>query len=147
MSFHPLLLRIWNVFSVSRVSNLSPADPISHFLTHKNHFSPQNNRVKPAPFLPRANKKISGRLETSVFATRDLSESQIWNLGRAYLRKTRIYGCANLQVGVAEKIKLQVVIDNSPRRHGNILGWPPEKDAQKDLALDLARHSGLRILP
>jgi hypothetical protein len=147
MSFLELLLRIWNGFLRRNVWEFSPNDPITSFLQHTSQFSRTRKRIKSGVFLPRPNTKAAGRLETSVFLISNLSESQIWRIGEIYVaKKTRtIHGRADLPASAVEKAMLTLVLNNIPPRHANILGWPPEKDSQKELALELAEKSELRL--
>lgn len=40
-------------------------------------------------------------------------------------------------------VGLQVVPDNTPRRHANITGWPTEKSKKMSLAQELAAAASL----
>ena len=97
--------------------------------------------------MPRPNTKAVGRLETSVFLISNLSESQVWRIGEIHVaKKTRtIHGRADLPASAVEKAMLTLVLNNIPPRHANILGWPREKDSQKELALELAENSELKL--
>ena len=146
--FRELLWRIWNGFFLDKVWKIVPDDPISHFLTHKSQFSRQNQRVKVSAFLPRKNSNASERFETSVFVIRSLAERRIWQVGEAFVAKknSTIYGRADFNASSVELSKLTLVMDNDPPRHGNIVGWPLDKDSQKNCALALADSSKLKLV-
>lgn len=83
------------------------------------------------------------RGETSVYRSIELSEDLIWSLGRSEVAAPRgmvLRGRADLVVQAVLAVGLSVVPEISEHpRHANILGWPNEKFAKKDLAIRLAQ--------
>lgn len=116
-------------------------EPLARFLTSKTQFSIRDNYVKLGAFLPNKNN------ETSVFRVADLSEQGIWDIGDKDGPRRTIYGRADFGARCVETVKLRLVLDKSPSRHSNIVGWPADKDEQKAYARDLANMSQLKIRP
>jgi hypothetical protein len=137
MSF---LSRLWTTLAAYFRAATSPkpywGDLLNRFLTHKKQFSA--TRVKQGAFLPPQNLKLS------VFFTEGLSGEQIWALGERCVA-AKVYGRAELAITAVSEIGLKIDLDNKPSRHGNIIGWPAQKSAQKLCALKLAEKSELVI--
>lgn len=137
MSF---LSRLWTTLVAYFRAAISPksswGDLLNRFLTHKKQFS--TTRVKHGAFLPPKNLRLS------VFFIEGLSGEQIWSLAERCVA-AQIYGRAELTIAAVSEIGLKVDLDNNPPRHGNIIGWPAQKSAQKLYALKLAEKSALVI--
>lgn len=81
-----------------------------------------------------------------------LQEVEIWALGdsvgfegRGKPAQARAELPANV-ISSIQQTQLRIVPDPQPHpRHVDIAGWPPEKDAQKAIALDLCAASTLHI--
>ena len=99
--------------------------------------------MKSGAYLPAPNG------ETSVYRTSDVPEEEIWNIGREAVAKPRdgsLYARGDVPVAAIVKTGLKVVPDTGPHpRHANITGWPPEKDKQKMLAVEIADASELML--
>ena len=92
--------------------------------------------------------------DTSVTRHLNLADHQLWKIGQdvanaraiAERRSVTLYGSADVktsdvrQIGNENGRKLDVEGKPLPENpnHAAILGWPPEKSAQKSLDLDLA---------
>ena len=100
----------------------------------------QDKTVKPGAFSPPENP-----LELSTTRHLTLSEDRIWDIGRkvAARRSRNLHGRADIKVSHATLRSLSVVADPTPDNpnHANIIGWPDNKDAQKSLALKLAKNA------
>jgi hypothetical protein len=123
---------------------LTDGDPLARFILSDHHFAATKNRVKPEAFLPSSNGA------TSVFGTRSLSESDIWRMGQEVVatpgRRT-LRARADVRVRDVTAASLRVVLDNTPPRHANIVGWPEAKSAQKLRAQELAAGATLTLAP
>lgn len=142
MSF---LSRFWREFTARIRSTGARRDlPLTRFIFSSKHLSRTKGLVKAGAFMPRG-----GAL--SVFRTDSLGQDDIWAIGRGVRPSRTLHARADLSSGTLQAVsdKLVLELDESPPRHGNIKGWPPdpEKDAQKALALELAARSDLRIPP
>ena len=97
----------------------------------------EDRTLRPDGFMPSADTELS------VTRHRGLSEMALWQIGQAVadarLRAT-LYGRADLKAVDARRQRLRVDAAPLPanRNHANITGWPPEKPAQKIVAIVLA---------
>jgi hypothetical protein len=126
-----------------------PAEPyavtrISRYIYHKSAFSVSQHKPKPSAFLPPPDLKMS-----SVFVD-GLAEHAIWDigdvLGQLRTRPESVVARADFDASILPGEKLTIEFDAEPHpRHINICGWPPQKDAQKSIALSLSEKSHLRL--
>lgn len=123
------------------------SEQVSRYIFTDRHIRPSNNSVRYAAFLPH-------NLETSVFRTSNLSEPEIWFIGTDFVGKQSgrtLKARADLNVAsVSSRTaeRLRVVAETSRHHlHANIVGWPAEKDAQINLALQLASVAAVRLPP
>lgn len=82
-------------------------------------------------------------LKLSVTRHIDLSDLALWQLGQAVadaIPTAILYGRADLKVVDVKRQTLQVDVAPLPENlnHANIAGWPPDKPAQKIIAIELA---------
>jgi hypothetical protein len=102
-------------------------------------------KVRANAFVP-----PSTSAELSVFLTEGLAEAEVWTIAVETVdsppsRVTKARG--DFHEGVVVPAGLDLVFDDSPPRHANILGWPPDKSERKLLAKKLADTAGLVIRP
>jgi hypothetical protein len=120
-------------------------EPLSHFLVNRGDFSPNARRIKPRAFLPDKNGEIS------VCRILGLTDDYIWDWGTRHvisgMPDNTLYGRADFKASVAFENRLRVIPDEPPPRHAIVKGWPGEKDAQKDIAVDLAAKATLVLNP
>lgn len=83
------------------------------------------------------------KLSLSVFRVFQLSENQIWKIGKDVGKQSGrpLYGRGGVKTFVVSKNKLQIKPDDNPPRHANIIGWSTEKSEQKSIAQELARRA------
>jgi len=126
------------------ISGLTDEDALARFIFSEQHFAATTGRVKHQAFLPPSDGA------TSVFAIRSLPESHIWELGRVFVaspaRRT-LRARADLTVRDVLAASLKVVLNSTPARHANLVGWPTEKSAQKLRAEELAARATLKLTP
>ena len=133
-------------FGVNLPNEISPRENLSRFLISKKQFSKTKNLVKPSAFLPPKN------LHLSVFRTENLPNKTIWEIGlhkvvnRMNPPRT-FYARADFLAAIAISLQLQIVSDNKPIRHANIVGWPEEKSKRKEITLEIAADSNLKLNP
>lgn len=87
-------------------------------------------------------------VELSASRHRDLTEPELWSLGAevaAQIGKP-LLGRADLRAADARAVKLEVMPDEPPRNHANIIGWAAEKSAQLSHAQALAAAAG-KLIP
>jgi len=112
---------------------------LSRFVLKKDWYRSSDNSVKYAAFLP--NPKNG---ETSVFRISGISDKEVWDIGNREVAKDPnrpILGRADISASNALARGLEVLTNEPPERHANIVGWPGEKSKQKLLALELAAEA------
>ena len=83
---------------------------------------------------------------TSVFRTSDMSTIEIWKIGErevALPQNKPLLGRADIVAALITKNGLNVIPQEPPKRHANIIDWPEEKSKQKQIALELAAEAKL----
>ncbi len=84
--------------------------------------------------------------DVSVYRTKGLALRSVWSLGDRRMTR-RFYGIGELtRMHVVSQVPLDVVPDKRPKRHANIVGWPP-KPKQMDHAKKLAADARLQLRP
>ncbi len=133
--------------------NVLGIERLSRFIFSRKHYTSTHRRVKYVAFIPNLNNK-SGKLETSVFRTSDLSINAIWEIGD-FVEGIRNIKATNTQSVKAyannvcariRKCSLKVEKETSTHKlHGNTVGWPKDKEAQMELAILIVNKAVLRI--
>ncbi len=124
---------------------MTSSEQISRFILSKRYFSVSNRTVKYGAYLPAPNG------ETSVYRISNISEKEIWGIGRDYVAgpsKRTLYARGNTTAVVITKTGLGIVPETTPHPlHANIVNWPSEKDEQKMLAMEIVNDAKLAISP
>lgn len=96
---------------------------------------------KASTFRLRAGAFLPHRGELSVFRIDGLDDDAVWRHIGEYARRPRrnVHGRGDFQLADLEDGDLSLALDETPPRHGNIVGWPAGKDRQLALARALAR--------
>lgn len=119
-------------------------EPLGRYLLSKGYFSIQNKRVKYSAFMPPPLD-----LHLSVFKTQGLTEDEIWTLGEEVVKKNQpsrtLYGRGEIILLNIKAVDLELVPDNKPPRHANVIGWPQEKHARMLIAQELAAEAILKL--
>lgn len=124
------------------LEQVRPEENLTRYILHANHFSILYKRVKYAAFMPAPNG------ETSVFRISNLTDNEIWEIGDREVTQKRnkpLLGRADILAFHVLNNKLEIIPDNNPPRHANIIGWPREKSEQKLVAMELAESSQLYL--
>ncbi len=135
--------------------NVSPGEILTRFIRYNSHFSVVTNRVKPDAFLPHRK-----RVDVSVFRisglndSAELSKNEVWEIGREYVQTEErpIKARTDLLAAIVYDNNLEVVSDEPPQRHANIMPFPAEnsptdRKARRAIAIKLADASKLIVLP
>lgn len=85
-------------------------------------------------------------VKMSVTRHRGLSEEKVWDSGAevgrrrevSEKRKFPLVGRADFLSSTARNQNLDIVPEDPPLNHADVVGWPPEKPAQMIRALELA---------
>jgi hypothetical protein len=118
------------------MESVATYETLTRFVMQSNWFRSSDRRVKYAAFMPNLRNG-----ETSVFRISDLSDVEVWAIGDdtvATLRERPILGRADITASLVMANKLNLVPDEPPPRHANIVGWPQDKERQRIVALELA---------
>lgn len=117
-------------------------EDLARILRQSSSFS--SSGVKPSAFLPAKDGA------TSVVRHGAEPPASLWNVAIDIVGvQTKFYGAAIVATAIVRKEKLDVVADEPPPRHANIIGWPShpdpdeEKARRKEVALALASASRL----
>ncbi len=116
---------------------------LARFIFFESYFDTKKQRIKHNAFMPDQD------LETSVSRIDALDEQQVWMIGVDVASESGRRLCArgDLSTEIVRKHRLNVVSQEPPPRHANIVGWPTEKSEQKLLAKELAASASLVVKP
>ncbi len=84
---------------------------------------------------------MPSRGEVSVFRIDRLTESAIWKIGGDVASKSErtLYGRGDTRAHELRKVGLDILPEEPPPRHANVVGWPEhDKPRQKLIALQIA---------
>lgn len=117
---------------------------LARYIVRREHVR-ADGTVKPDPFIPYRH------VELSVTRHKDLEESAIWAIGESVARKLQnaLLGRADTQVRVFVQQRLTVKPDpqiDDPN-HANVVGWPADKQAQKEIAIQIVKQVGYKPKP
>lgn len=119
---------------------IEPSEILSRYIFTEKYLRPDNS-VKWQAFKPKNH-------ETSVYRTSDLSEPDIWDIGRDVetMSGRSLRGRADIRTSSVLEISLDVIDSIPPPLHANIVGWPIDEAEIKQKALELSEASeGYRI--
>ncbi len=117
---------------MNSLENLSMVDDdelLARFIKYKRHIR-ENGTVRHNAFIP---YPYSG---LSVIRHFGLNEDELWDIGKSII--DRLHGRADIIAIEVRNQGLRIEPTATPQNHANILGWPPEKESQKIIALELA---------
>ena len=101
--------------------------------------------LRPDPFIPYK------QVELSVTRHLGLDEREIWEAGQsvAAATATALHGRADVQAHVFARQRLQVLPKplGGNLNHADVVGWPADKPAQKEIALLIARAARFTAKP
>lgn len=111
---------------------------LARYVLSGRHVRPDGT-IKPDAFIPYR------QVELSVTRHEGLDETRIWAFGKlvAQQRNLLLYGRADVRAIEFLRQRLRVVpapLHDSPN-HANVVDWPADKSAQKDIAIEVARHA------
>ncbi|MDX2415851.1 MAG: hypothetical protein QNK19_00100 [Xanthomonadales bacterium] len=124
---------------------MAASEQIARYILSKRYFSVSNRAVKYGAYLPAPNG------EASVYRISNISEKQIWDIGREYVAvpsMRTLYARGDTTATVVTKTGLEIVPETTKHSlHANIVNWPSEKHEQKMLALEIANKAELAMPP
>ena len=117
---------------------------LARFILRREHVR-ADGTVKPDPFMPYK------WVELSVTRHLGLDDRQLWDAGRGVAEetKTMLYGRADLEATSFIRQRLRVLPRPLPQNpnHADVVDWPADKAAQKEIALLVAREAIFRSTP
>jgi hypothetical protein len=125
------------------IGPVSAEETLARFVLYNRWIRASNNTVRPEAFMPHPYQKLS------VTRHLGLSDQELWDLGRdvATSQQMPLLGRADIQVDTVLRQGLTIKPDEPPRNHANIEGFPPEKSAQKSIAMKIAAEAGFVDIP
>lgn len=114
-------------------------ETLARFIMQRNWLRTSDNTVKHAAFMPNPQNG-----ETSVFRIDGISDQDVWQIGDhevAARRGKPLLGRADIPALNVMAKDLQIVPNEPPPRHANIVGWPEEKSKQLQIAIELAAEA------
>jgi hypothetical protein len=109
---------------------------LARFITSSRWIRNHDQTVKPDAFIPYPYPELS------VSRHKDLSVQELWRIGQeiADARPVTLHGRADVTAGQVRRQKLEVESRPIPGNlnHASIIGWPPDKPAQKSYAQEIA---------
>lgn len=115
--------------------SIAPDELLARYITSSKWIRKQDQTVKQDAFIP-------PNSELSVTRHLGLTEEAIWKIGKKIVESTprSLHGRADVETSHVIAHRLNVVPqpeDDNPN-HANIINWPPDKDARKMCALEIA---------
>ncbi len=117
------------------METVAPQETLARFAIEKTYFRPSDGTVRHNAFLP------SRDCNSSVFRISGLAEAEIWDIGNTHVALPRdkpLLGRAEIIAQHVLDNKLGVEPAEPPPRHANIVGWPDDKAARRQIAQELA---------
>ena len=113
--------------------------PLTRITFSRRHVagSGKSFRLRPAAFLPH-------RGTMSVFRIDGLDGAGVWkHVGKHALHPgKRMHGRGDFRLADMRAVILKLDLDESPPRHGNVVGWPPSPAESPQPALDSWKSAG-----
>lgn len=116
-------------------------EKLARYIFSTRHFVRQPPRVKAEAYMPT-------RGEVSVFRIDGLDQAAIWEIGSDIARKRvrTLYARGDTRAKDARRGGLDILSDEPPPRHANLVGWPDnDKPRQKLIALQIASVATLVV--
>lgn len=108
-------------------------EDLARFLTSTSQFNAK--MVKPSTYFPNPKDSV-----TSVYRHGREPRNELWQIGDEHLSTVRrIYGVAFINAMQVRAASLDVVGEEPPPRHANIVGWPSVDDPELQKAQQLER--------
>lgn len=116
--------------------SVAPDELLARYIIYSKWIRSSNQTVKPDAFIP---------LDSELSVTRHLglTERAIWIIGEKIVERIHRYlhGRADVETShvIAQHLKVVPQPEDGNPNHANIINWPPDKDARKMCALEIAR--------
>lgn len=121
---------------------VSSEEWLARFIVRKEHVR-LDGTVKPDAFIPYK------WVELSVTRHLGLQEGQLWSAGERVAEqvgnKLQGRGDAQTKVFMSQRLSAKADPTGDNPNHANVVGWPHDKQAQKEIAIELVRD--VRFVP
>ena len=90
------------------------------------------------------------RYETSVYRADGTASAELWRICAAHIDQPEVAMKARGTVEAAVFLDAQLTFDPDGKphpRHANVIGWPEDKHARKNLAREIANKMTLELRP
>ncbi|MEK6656599.1 MAG: hypothetical protein AABY58_04085 [Nitrospirota bacterium] len=115
------------------MSKVLLSEILARFILTKKYIR-QDKTVRWNAFMPHKG-------ETSVFRVSGISDIEIWHIGEKYVVSSQnkpLFGRADITASIIMDNGLDVIPQEPPVKHANIIGWPEDKSKQMEMAMQLA---------
>lgn len=114
---------------------------MSRFIYESDKISKIKNAPKPGAFMPDFYKS---RHETSVCHLDRCDEDRVWHLGLTRRPNKTLYARVDLDVAsvVGQSLECVTAPETDYDEHAVVVKWPPDKEGQKLIAVQLAMKAG-----
>ncbi len=117
---------------------ISSSENLSRFILDKDYIRKKDGSVRWQAFKPPRNLRLS------VYRTTGVAEEEIWHIGLSRVAEPQgktLVGRADLIAFVVRKNKLDVVSQEPPERHADIINWPERREMRNEIAMKLAKDA------
>jgi hypothetical protein len=111
-------------------------DIYSRFLYQDGQYKKNPPRIKHTAF-----HVVNGQV--SVYQTDALNDPAIWSIATSLNPNRRVHGRGDVTREDIESVELNIMIEEPPPLHRNIVGWPNEELQQLSKAQELATKAKL----
>lgn len=118
---------------------ISSSENLSRFILDEDCIRKKDNSVRWQAFKPPIRN-----LRLSVFRTTDVVEGEIWHIGSSIVAGPQgktLVGRADLIASVVRNNGLDVVSQEPPERHADIINWPERREVRNEIAMKLAKNA------
>jgi hypothetical protein len=115
-------------------------ESVSRFIYSADHIFKEGGKPKTGAFLPRFERDFN-RHETSVCHLNGCADDRVWELAISSRPEQGLKGRVDFAVGLATAQTLECLSspEHNYQEHAVLVNWPPEKEDQKRIAMQLAK--------
>ncbi len=123
------------------MESISSSENLTRYIFQKKYYRPSNNTIKYNAFLPNPNNG-----DTSVFRISNLSDNEIWNIGKNIRYDKIVIGRADIIASIVLSKNLKIIPSEPLRHHADISDWPNNRSEQIMIATELAEEAKLYLV-
>jgi hypothetical protein len=132
------------MIDANHVPDVIDDEILARYVMQSSHFRRSDQTVKPELFMPHPHQDLS------LTRYLDATIEEVLTVGKDIAKKLNkaLYGRANIETTKCKFGSLDVVKAPTPENpnHVNIQGFPPDKQEQKAIALELAANAKLYLI-